>query len=432
MRSLKMTQLEYAKNNIITPLMKRIAYKEDKNPNLILKWVREGRVVILHNRKRDIKKPCAVGWGLRTKINANIGTSTDKSQISDELRKIEVAVKYGADTIMDLSVGGNLKKIRKQILEYSPVPVGTVPVYEIAVNAQKTKGSFLKFTIDDILDNLELQAKEGVDFFTIHAGVTRKSLGVLKKHKRILDIVSRGGAILASWIACNKKENPFYEYFDRILDIAYSYDITLSLGDGLRPGSILDATDNAQIAELKILGDLANRAKKRNVQVMIEGPGHIPLNQIKRNIVLEKTICRNAPFYVLGPLVTDIAAGYDHISSAIGGALAASIGADFLCYVTPSEHLRHPSVEDVKEGVIAYRIAAHAADIAKGIKSAIRWDKKMSQARKRRDWKQQIALSIDPDKAKNYRTSSKPQLLDVCTMCGKYCSIKLMEKCMKL
>ncbi len=427
-----MTQLEYAKNNIITPLMKRIAYKEGKNPNLILKWVREGRVVILHNRKRDIKKPCAVGWGLRTKINANIGTSTDKSQISDELRKIEVAVKYGADTIMDLSVGGNLKKIRKQILEYSPVPVGTVPVYEIAVNAQKIKGNFLKFSIDDILDNLESQAKEGVDFFTIHAGVTRKSLGVLKKHKRILDIVSRGGAILASWIACNKKENPFYEYFDKILDIAYDYDITLSLGDGLRPGSILDATDNAQIAELKILGDLANRAKKRNVQVMIEGPGHIPLNQIKRNIVLEKTICRNAPFYVLGPLVTDIAAGYDHISSAIGGALAASIGADFLCYVTPSEHLRHPSVEDVKEGVIAYRIAAHAADIAKGIKSAIHWDKKMSEARKRRDWKQQIALSIDPDKAKNYRTSSKPQLLDVCTMCGKYCSIKLMEKCRRL
>ncbi len=427
-----MTQLEYAKNNIITPLMKRIAYKEGKNPNLILKWVKEGRVVILHNRKRNIKKPCAVGWGLRTKINANIGTSTDKSQISDELRKIEVAVKYGADTIMDLSVGGNLKKIRKQILEYSPVPVGTVPVYEIAVNAQKIKGNFLKFSIDDILDNLESQAKEGVDFFTIHAGVTRKSLGVLKKHKRILDIVSRGGAILASWIARNKKENPFYEYFDKILDIAYDYDITLSLGDGLRPGSILDATDNAQIAELKILGDLANRAKKRNVQVMIEGPGHIPLNQIKRNIVLEKTICRNAPFYVLGPLVTDIAAGYDHISSAIGGALAASIGADFLCYVTPSEHLRHPSVEDVKEGVIAYRIAAHAADIAKGIKSAIHWDKKMSEARKRRDWKQQIALSIDPDKAKNYRTSSKPQLLDVCTMCGKYCSIKLMEKCRRL
>jgi len=427
-----MTQLECAKNNIVTPLMKRIGREEGKSPNLILKWIKEGRVVILHNRKRNIKKPCAVGWGLRTKVNANIGTSTDKSQISDELKKIEVAVKFGADTIMDLSVGGNLKKIRKQILGYSPVPVGTVPVYEIAVNAQKIKGNFLRFSIDDILANLESQAEEGVDFFTIHAGVTKKSLGTLKKHKRLLDIVSRGGAILASWITCNKKENPFYEYFDRILDVAYAYDITLSLGDGLRPGSILDATDRPQIAELRILGDLAKRARKRNVQVMIEGPGHVPLNQIERNVLLEKKICRGAPFYVLGPLVTDIAAGYDHISSAIGGALAASKGADFLCYVTPSEHLRHPSVEDVKEGVIAYRIAAHAADIAKGIRSAVQWDRKMSEARNRRDWKQQIALSIDPEKAKIYRASSKPQLLDVCTMCGKYCSIKLMEKCRKL
>ncbi len=427
-----MTQLECAKNNIVTPLMKRIGREEGKSPNLILKWIKEGRVVILHNRKRNIKKPCAVGWGLLTKVNANIGTSTDKSQISDELKKIEVAVKFGADTIMDLSVGGNLKKIRKQILRYSPVPVGTVPVYEIAVNAQKIKGNFLRFSIDDILANLESQAEEGVDFFTIHAGVTKKSLGTLKKHKRLLDIVSRGGAILASWITCNKKENPFYEYFDRILDVAYAYDITLSLGDGLRPGSILDATDRPQIAELRILGDLAKRARKRNVQVMIEGPGHVPLNQIERNVLLEKKICRGAPFYVLGPLVTDIAAGYDHISSAIGGALAASKGADFLCYVTPSEHLRHPSVEDVKEGVIAFRIAAHAADIAKGIRSAVQWDRKMSEARNRRDWKQQIALSIDPEKAKIYRTSSKPQLLDVCTMCGKYCAIKLMEKCRRL
>ena len=414
---------------MITSLIKRIASEESQSPDLIMKRVKEGRVVILNNRRHRIKKPCAVGFGLRTKVNANVGTSTDKSQISDELRKIEVAVKYGADTIMDLSVGGNLKKIRRQILGYSPVPVGTVPVYEIAVNAQEFKGDSLKFSIDDILDNLESQAREGVDFFTIHAGVTQKSLGVLRKHKRLLDIVSRGGAILATWITRNKKENPFYEYFDRILDIAYDYDVTLSLGDGLRPGSILDATDKAQIAELKILGDLANRAKRRNVQVMIEGPGHVPLNQIEKNILLEKRICHNAPFYVLGPLVTDIASGYDHISSAIGGALAGSKGADFLCYVTPSEHLRHPSVEDVREGVIAHKIAAHAADIAKGIKSAIRWDRKMSEARKRRDWKQQIALSIDPDKAKSYRASSKPQLHDVCTMCGKYCSIKLMEEC---
>jgi len=427
-----MTQLEYAKSGMITPLIKKIASEESQSPDLIMKRVKQGRVVILNNRRHRIKKPCAVGLGLRTKVNANVGTSTDKSQIRDELRKIEVAVKYGADTIMDLSVGGNLKKIRRQILGFSPVPVGTVPVYEIAVNAQEFKGDFLKFSIDDILDNLESQAREGVDFFTIHAGVTKKSLGVLRKHKRLLDIVSRGGAILATWITRNKKENPFYEYFDKILDIAHDYDVTLSLGDGLRPGSILDATDKAQIAELKILGDLATRAKKRNVQVMIEGPGHVPLNQIEENILLEKRICHNAPFYVLGPLVTDVAAGYDHITSAIGGALAASKGADFLCYVTPSEHLRHPSVEDVKEGVIAHKIAAHAADIAKGIKSAIRWDRKMSEARKMRNWKQQITLSIDPDKARSYRTSSKPELDDVCTMCGKYCSIKLMEECRRI
>ena len=426
-----MTQLEYAKNNIITPLMKKIARQEGISPKLIAKRIKEGKVVITLNQRHNLKRPCGIGYGLRTKVNANIGTSTDKSEVNDELRKLEAAVKYGADTIMDLSVGGDLKKIRKIILEHSPVPVGTVPIYEIAVNAQKNKGRFLRFSINDVLDTLEAQAREGVDFFTIHAGVTKKSLGALKKYKRVLDIVSRGGAILASWIFYHKRENPFYEYFDKILDIAYEYDITLSLGDGLRPGSILDATDRPQISELKILGELAIRAKRKNVQVMIEGPGHIPLDEIKKNIVLEKKICSGAPFYVLGPLVTDVAAGYDHISASIGGALAASFGADFLCYVTASEHLRHPSIEDVREGVVAARIAAHAADIVKRTKSALQWDREMSQARKRRDWRRQIELSIDPDKAKHYRASSKPHLLDVCTMCGKYCSIKLMEKCMR-
>ncbi len=424
-----MTQLEYAKNNIITPVMRRVARDEGVRPGLILKLVKDGKAVILKNNRHSLKKPCVVGKGLRTKINANVGTSTDKSQVGDEVAKIKVAVKYGADAVMDLSIGGNLVKIRKEILDCSPVPVGTVPVYEIAVKAQKTKNDFLKFDIDDILSVLESQAKEGVDFFTIHAGVTRESLSALNKNRRLLGIVSRGGAILASWIARNKRDNPFYECFDKILDIAYAYDVTLSLGDGLRPGSVIDATDKAQLCELKILGDLALRAKKKNVQVMIEGPGHVPLNQVEKNVLLEKKLCHNAPFYVLGPLVTDVAAGYDHISSVIGGALAASKGADFLCYVTPSEHLRHPSIEDVREGVVAYKIAAHAADIAKGIKSALDWDTKMSLARKRRDWKKQIALSVDPDKAKHYRASSKPHLLDVCTMCGEYCSIKLMEKC---
>ncbi|OGX19203.1 MAG: phosphomethylpyrimidine synthase, partial [Omnitrophica WOR_2 bacterium RBG_13_44_8b] len=396
----------------------------------ILNSVSEGRVVIPKNSGHNLKLPCGIGSGLSTKINANIGTSTDKVNTGNELKKLDVAVKYGADTVMDLSVGGNLKKIRKEILAHSPVPVGTVPIYEIAVNAQAKKKNFLKFGIAEVLETLESQAEDGVDFFTIHAGVTRESLNTLKKNRRILDIVSRGGAILASWMRFHRKENPFYEHFDKILELAHKYDVTISLGDGLRPGSVLDATDCAQIAELKTLGKLTLAAKKKNVQVMIEGPGHVPLDQIKENVDLEKKICHQAPFYVLGPLVTDVASGYDHITSAIGGALAAAYGADFLCYVTPSEHLRLPTLEDVKEGVIASKIAAHAADLAKGINKAYDWDRKMSQARKARDWRKQIKLSIDPEKARFYRSSSKPGLLDVCTMCGKYCSIKLMEECL--
>lgn len=425
-----MTQLEYAKRGIITPLVKKIAAGELVDAELMLRRIKAGKVVLPLNKRHRIKKPCAIGLGLRTKINANIGTSTDKSQINDELEKLKIVYKYGADTVMDLSIGGNLGKIRKEILFHSPLPVGTVPIYEIAVNAQKKRGNFLAFNIKDILDTLLSQAEDGIDFFTIHAGVTKRSVTVLKKTKRLLGIVSRGGAIIASWMAYHKKENPFYEFFDEVLKVAYKYDICLSLGDGLRPGSIWDATDAPQIAELKILGKLAKRAKKKNVQVMIEGPGHVPLNQIEKNIALEKKICQGAPFYVLGPLVTDIAAGYDHISSSIGGALAASLGADFLCYVTPSEHLRHPSVEDVREAVIATRIAAHAADIAKGIDSAKCWDKKISEARKKRDWEKQIKLSLDAQKARHYRLSSKPSLLDVCTMCGRYCSIKMMEECL--
>lgn len=427
-----MTQLECAKNNIVTPLMKKVSASEYIGPGLLLDRIKIGSVVIPLNKKRKIKTPCGIGTGLSTKINANIGTSTEKSSLELELKKLKIAVKYGADTVMDLSIGHNIKETRRAILANSPVPVGTVPIYEIAVNAQRKKGDFLKFGAHDIMDALESQAEDGVDFFTIHAGVTRDCLAILKKHRRTLDIVSRGGAMMASWIGRYKEENPLYEHFDEILDIAYRHDVTLSLGDGLRPGSILDATDEAQIWELKTLGLLARRAKKKNVQVIIEGPGHIPLNQIEQNVLLEKKFCQGAPFYILGPLVTDVGAGYDHITASIGGALAASLGADFLCYVTPSEHLRHPSLEDVREGVVASKIAAHAADIAKGITKATLWDKKMSQARKKRDWKKQIALSVDPDKARFYRTSSKPQVRDVCTMCGRYCSIKLMEKCLEL
>jgi len=423
------TQLESAKKNIITPLIRKVAFLEKVKPALLMQLMRQGKVVIPINIKHKIKKPCAIGNTLSTKVNANIGTSTDESSLRQEINKLKVALKHGADALMDLSVGGNLLKIRKEVIKYSTVPVGTVPIYEIAVRAQEKNKNFLKFGADDVLDVLEQQAKQGVDFFTIHSGITFESLKVLEKQKRLMGIVSRGGAIIVSWMKYHKKENPFYSHFDQILDIAHKYDITLSLGDGLRPGSILDATDKAQIAELKILGKLAKRAYAKGVQVMIEGPGHVPINEIKKNIDLEKKYCHDAPFYVLGPLVTDVAPGYDHITSAIGGAIAASFGADFLCYVTPAEHLRHPSSDDVRDGVIATRIAAHAADLVKRRETAIKWDKNISIFRKARDWKKQINLSIDPEKARQYRLSSRPKLSNVCTMCGKYCSIKLMEDC---
>jgi phosphomethylpyrimidine synthase len=424
-----MTQLEYAKKNIITPLMRKVAHLEGIPARELMRLIRLGQAVIPLNINHKLEKPCAVGRGLSTKVNANIGTSTDESKLVDEIKKLKIAIKYGADALMDLSVGGNLTKVRKEVLKHSTVPVGTVPVYEVAVRAQERNKNFLKFNAQDILEVLADQAKQGVDFFTIHSGVTKSSLKTLGEHKRLMGVVSRGGAIIASWMRCYNQENPFYSHFEQILEIANQYDVTLSLGDGLRPGSILDATDQAQIAELKILGKLAKRARQKGVQVMIEGPGHVPLDQIEKNIALEKKYCQGAPFYVLGPLVTDVAAGYDHITSAIGGAIAASVGADFLCYVTPAEHLRHPTASDVREGVIACRIAAHAGDLVKRRQAAITWDRNISVARKARNWKKQIQLSIDPDKALAYRLSSKPELSSVCTMCGKYCSIKLMEDC---
>lgn len=424
-----MTQLELARKNKITPEMRLVAKQEFLKPEYIRQAIVRGRVVIPLNKNRKIKRLCGIGEGLTTKVNANIGTSTDKPDLVSEINKLRTVISAGADTVMDLSVGGNLGQILKRIIAESIVPVGTVPVYQAAVDSQKLKGTFLKMTAQDLLGIIEVQAKMGVDFFTIHAGVTFDCIKLLKNSKRILDVVSRGGAILVNWMKENQQENPLYEYFDDILDIAREYDVTLSLGDGLRPGSILDSTDKLQIKELRLLGKLAKRARENGVQVMIEGPGHVPIHEIKTNIVLAKQLCNGAPFYVLGPLVTDVAAGYDHISAAIGGALAASIGADFLCYVTPSEHLRHPDEADAKEGVMASRIAAHAADIAKGIKSAITWDRDMSLARKERDWQRQINLSLDPEKARRYRQSSRPKRDDVCTMCGEYCSIKLIEEC---
>ncbi|MGE5307615.1 MAG: phosphomethylpyrimidine synthase ThiC [Deltaproteobacteria bacterium] len=424
-----MTQFEYARAGRITPLMKKAAAAEGVSAEKIRASIAAGKTVIPANSTRKLGKPCAIGEGLKTKINANIGTSTDKASLSEELRKLAEALKYGADAMMDLSVGGDLPAIRRKIIAACDVPLGTVPVYEISVNAQRRTGDPLDFAAQDIFPVLESQAAAGVDFFTIHCGVTRKTMAALRRKPRLMGVVSRGGAILAAWMARTGKENPFFEHFDRILDIASRYDVTLSLGDGLRPGSVLDATDAAQLSELALLGKLAKKAQARGVQVMIEGPGHVPLDQVRRNMLLEKKLCHGAPFYVLGPLVTDIAAGYDHISGAIGGCLAAMCGADFLCYVTPAEHLRHPSLDDVREGVIASKIAAHGADIAKGVKGAIEKDRRMSEARRRRDWKAQIALSIDPVKAARYRRSSMPGESDVCTMCGKFCSIKMMERC---
>jgi phosphomethylpyrimidine synthase len=343
---------------------------------------------------------------------------------------MELSIESGADAIMDLSTGTHIEETRRKILARSQVPVGTVPIYEIIINGLKRHGSISDITVDEMFAVLEKQAREGVDFFTIHAGVTKKAIDILKRNPRLLDIVSRGGAFLAEWIITNNRENPFYEDFDRVIDLAKRYDITLSLGDGLRPGSILDATDKPQLTELITLGELQKRALKRGVQVMIEGPGHVPIDQIKANVVLEKSICGGAPFYVLGPLVTDITPGYDHITSAIGGAVAGSAGADFLCYVTPAEHLRLPTLEDVKDGVIASKIAAHVADISKGVGGAIDRDRRISIARAERNWKKQFALAIDPVKPKKYRKASKPGSEDVCTMCGEYCSIKTAEKCL--
>jgi len=426
-----MTQLESAKSKTITEKMRFVSKEEGVSAEFIRDGVANGTIVIPSNTKRKISRYCGIGRGLKTKVNANIGSSLGCEDIALEIKKLEISIAAGADTVMDLSTGKDLKKIRSLILERSTVPVGTVPIYEMAAEKLGSGKDIGAVDRKGMLSCLESQAKEGVDFFTVHCGVTRETLKKLQEEKRVLDIVSRGGALITQWISRTGEENPFYEYYDEILEIAREYDVTLSLGDGMRPGCIEDSTDKAQIAELMILGSLAKKARERGVQAMIEGPGHIPINEIKRNIEMEKSLCDNAPFYVLGPIVTDIAAGYDHITSAIGGAIAAAAGADFLCYVTPSEHLRLPTLDDVKEGVVTSKIAAHAADIAKGVKGAGDADKAISIARKKRDWERQIELSIDPEKAREYRKSSMPTSEDACTMCDKYCSIKLFDEAEK-
>lgn len=417
-----MNTLQHAQKGTVTPEIERIAQIEDESVEYILNGVASGTITILKNNKHKIE-PVALGKGLRTKINANIGSSPDLSDISIELEKLRIAIKHGADTMMDLSIGGDIISFRKRIIEQSSVPLGTVPLYEVAADMIQQKKSLIEMTIDDFLAVIERQCEDGVDFMTIHSGVTRESIASLKSQERIIGITSRGGAILAEWITRNKCENPLFEHYDKILDIMASYDVAISLGDGLRPGCIHDASDRGQIHEMVLLGDLARRAREKGVQAIIEGPGHVPLDMIADNMRLEKSLCDGAPYYVLGPLVTDIAPGYDHITSAIGGAIAAASGADFLCYVTPAEHLRLPTVEDVREGVIASKIAAHAGDLVKRREKTISRDNEMSRARKNRDWEKMFKICLDSEKARKY-WGEIPSDPNHCSMCGEFCAIK--------
>jgi len=412
-------------------LVQKIADFEKVQLDVLIKGILERKTVITKNKKREKVKPTGIGFPLTTKVNANVGTSTDKSDITFEVKKAILAEKAGADTIMDLSTGGDIKKIRQEILKKTTIPLGTVPIYQAAIEAVQKKGGIIHMTENQIFEVIEEQAEDGVDFMTLHCGVTLETFKRLKNEGRVMDVVSRGGTLLLTWMLYHKKENPLYTNFDKILDIASDYDITLSLGDGFRPGAIEDSSDRAQFHELSILGELTKRAHERDVQVIIEGPGHIPINEIEMNVKMEKKICYGAPFYVLGPLVTDIAPGYDHIVSAIGGAVAAYYGADFLCYVTPSEHLGIPDLEDVEKGVIAARIAAHAGDIAKGIPGAKEWDKEISIARKKMDWERQFELVIDAEKAKETRNKMTPKIKEVCSMCGEFCAIKLLTDALK-
>ena len=419
------TQMDAAKRGILTKEMESVLKDEHIGKDELIELVATGKIAICANKNHTSLKPAAVGKGMKTKVNVNLGISKDCADIDAELDKVRLALELKADAIMDLSCFGKTREFRKKLIEISPAMIGTVPIYDAVgyFDVDLTAIPSEKF-----LEVFETHAIDGVDFMTVHSGLNRKTVERFKKNKRVTNIVSRGGSLLFSWMEMTGQENPFYEHFDRILEIAQKYDVTLSLGDACRPGCIDDSTDASQVEELITLGELTKRAWAENVQVMIEGPGHMALDEIAGNIMLEKRLCHGAPFYVLGPLVTDIAPGYDHITSAIGGAIAAASGADFLCYVTPAEHLRLPDLADMKDGLIASRIAAHAADIAKGIKGARDWDRQMSEARVNLDWNRMIELAIDSEKARSYRESSLPEHEDSCTMCGKMCAVRNMNK----
>ena len=422
------TQMDAARKGIITKEIEAVAHEEHRAPQEIMELVAKGQVAIPANKNHKCIKPHGIGTALRTKINVNLGTSKDCLDLDVEMQKVMAAVNMGAEAIMDLSSFGDTQVFRRKLTNECPAVLGTVPIYDAVVYYNK---ALKKITTQEWLDIVRMHAEDGVDFMTIHCGINKATAERFKKAKRHTNIVSRGGSIIFAWMELTGNENPFYEHFDEILEICQQYDVTLSLGDACRPGSIEDSTDISQIEELITLAELTQRAWEKNVQVIIEGPGHMPLNQIKANMEIQQSICKGAPFYVLGPIVTDVAPGYDHITAAIGGAIAATYGASFLCYVTPAEHLRLPTVEDVKEGIIASKIAAHAADIAKGLPGAKQWDYEMSDARRELDWEKMFSLAMDPEKARRYRAESKPEKEDTCTMCGKMCAVRNINKILR-
>ena len=421
------TQMDAARKGIATPQMKIVAEKERMPLEKLMELVAKGQVAICANKAHTCLDPQGVGSMLRTKINVNLGVSRDCKDYDIEMKKVQSAIDLGAEAIMDLSSHGDTQPFRKKLVAECPAMIGTVPVYDSVIHYQRDLGTL---TAQDFIDVVRLHAEDGVDFVTLHCGITRKTIDQIRRHKRKMNIVSRGGSLVFAWMTMTGEENPFYEHFDEILDICEQHDVTISLGDACRPGCLADATDVCQIEELVRLGELTKRAWEHNVQVMVEGPGHVPLNQVAANMQVQQSICMGAPFYVLGPLVTDIAPGYDHITAAIGGAVAAMSGAAFLCYVTPAEHLALPNVEDVKQGIIASKIAAHAADIAKGIPGAREIDDKMANARRALDWEAQFACALDPETAKAIRDSRKPEddHSDTCSMCGKFCAVRSMNK----
>ena len=421
------TQMDAARKGIATPQMKAVAEKEHMPLEQLMELVAKGQVAICANKAHTCLDPQGVGSMLRTKINVNLGVSRDCKDYDIEMKKVQSAIDLGAEAIMDLSSHGDTQPFRKKLVAECPAMIGTVPVYDSVIHYQRDLGTL---SARDFIDVVRLHAEDGVDFVTLHCGITRKTIEQIRRHKRKMNIVSRGGSLVFAWMTMTGEENPFYEHFDEILDICEKHDVTISLGDACRPGCLADATDVCQIEELVRLGELTKRAWEHNVQAMVEGPGHVPLNQVAANMQVQQSICMGAPFYVLGPLVTDIAPGYDHITAAIGGAVAAMSGAAFLCYVTPAEHLALPNVEDVKQGIIASKIAAHAADIAKGIPGAREIDDKMADARRALDWEAQFACALDPDTARAIRDSRKPEddHSDTCSMCGKFCAVRSMNK----